>query len=163
MSKDNAKKKYRPMLWSKSQTELIPHRIRAVIRVLMPLWYFFMILFGIGTILSPIKAFNLIIGDDYSYVWAALVSTFATLSLIGLILKTRTELYSSIVLTILLFIYPVYEIIDDSIDGRVDNWGSFFGAAIYILVPFWRVIDILLDIRKSQRRRLYANSLKGNE
>jgi hypothetical protein len=150
-----------PTIWSHNVTELIPYRIRIVIRVVMPIIYTLMILFGITSLLFPIQTFISVVGLNYGYIWSGLIGVVSTTSLIGLILKTRLELYSSIVLTIFLLVYPIYVITNDAMDGNVDHISSFFAAILYLVMPCWRVIDISIDIRKSRRRQLYAESTQG--
>jgi hypothetical protein len=159
------KKKFPPStIWSKTEVELIPHRFRMFLIGVLPITYAIMFLFGVSSIFFPLQTFVTVVGMNSGYYWAGLIGLLAGISLISLIFKKRLELYSALLLTLALAIYPGYALLvvfADPVHGGLPALRTFFAALTYPIIPGWRVIDIALEIRKSRRRQLYAESVKG--
>lgn len=146
-------------VWSKGSAELIPERFRRLITVVMPLIYMLLIFFGITAALDPVPTFEVLVGTFYGTIWASLVGGSAFVSLVGLAFRLRIEIYAAIVLGALLTIYPffiAYIVFHDSTHLDLSRLGVIFAVAIYPVMPGWRVIDIVLEIRKARQRQLYA-------
>lgn len=166
MSQTDKKPKSHLTIWSSGTLELIPSRFRRILIFVMPIIYVLIFLFGLTAVLFPHTTVARLSGIDYSFVWANLVGAFALISLVGLIFKLRIELYSSIILTVLIATYPLYLIYEGFHDPQhldFTRLSTIFAGIIYVIMPAWRSIDIVLDIRKAQQRRLYAESLMGEK
>ena len=152
-------------IWTKGGVEGIPKRFQFLITVVMPLHYILITLFGIFVAIFPLETFSIFIGPVFSSIWAILLALFGILSFISLVLRSKAEMYTSIVVTFLLSVYPfylifltVYESIMDHDLGRI---ALIFAITIYLIMPAWRVIDIVLELRKTQQRQLYAEFALG--
>lgn len=166
MSQTEEKSKWPLTIWSRDEIELIPNRFRRILITVMPSIYILMALFGVTSFFFPIQTFVTVVGLNYSYIWASLIGVFSIVSLFGLIFRLRLELYGSLILALLLFIYPIYVlilVIYDPVHGGIDRLNSFFAVAIYPVMPTWRFIDISVDIRRGIRRKLYRESTQGEE
>lgn len=151
-------------IWSKGTEELIPERLRRVVAVVMPLIYGNFVVFGFLSSLYPAPAFTVVVGVQYGTIWAILVTVAAAVSFISLVFRSRIEIYSSLILTILLSIYPIfiaYLVIHFSHDIVLYKFAIVFAVTLYPIMPAWRVVDIVLEIRKSRQRQLYAEATKG--
>jgi hypothetical protein len=153
-------------IWSRNETELVPGRLRNILRIVMPIIYGIMASYGISSMIFPSQTFITVVGLNFGYLWAGLIGIFSTISLVALIFKLKLELYSVIILSTLLLIYPIYILVllfNDPIRGGVTHINVLFVAFLYLVMPVWRALDISLDIRKSQRRQLYAESARGKD
>lgn len=154
-------------VYSKGSEELIPQRFRRIITVVMPILYTLLFLFGLTAAIVPVPTFLLLVGTVYGSVWATILAIASLISLISLIFRLKIEIYSSIVVTILLAVYPFYVgylvVHDATATDDISRLGVMFAVATYAIMPGWRVVDIVLEIRKSKRRQLYAESLLGED
>lgn len=145
-------------IWAKGASDLIPERFRRIITVVMPIVYGLLILFGAFGALFPVTTVSTIIGT-YGMLWSALLGLTALQSLIGLAYRLRIEIYSSIVLTVLLSLYPIFIAVIIIVSHRHVNpsvLAVFPAVCLYPVMPAWRVIDIVFEIRKARKRQLYA-------
>lgn len=150
-------------IWAKGASELIPERFRRIITVVMPLVYSFLILFGTLGALFPVTTLYLLVGA-YGQFWSFLVAATAFQSLIGLAFRLRIEIYSSLVLSVLLTIYPVFIgflifMMPHALD--LSKLAVLPAIAMYPIMPAWRVFDIIFEIRRSRQRQLYAQAVSG--
>lgn len=152
-------------IWSHGAGRFVPERFRRIITVIMPVIYLLLLVFGVCASIYPVPTFQEIVGPLDGIIWAILVSISALLSLVCLIFRCRFEIYSSIILSGLLFVYPFYVtylvIHDSAQSGDFSRLGVIFAVAIYPIMPAWRSIDIVLEIRKSTQRRLFAEQTLG--
>lgn len=151
-------------IWSRGTEELIPERFRRIITVVMPLIYGNLAVFGFLSALYPAPTFATVVGVGYGTIWAIMVTTAALVSFLTLVFRSRIEIYSSLILTILLGIYPFYVafiIFHDPDTWNVYKLAVIFAVTLYPIMPAWRVVDIVLEIRKSRQRQLYAAANKG--
>lgn len=152
-------------IWAKGASELIPERFRRIITVVMPLFYSFFVVFGGLGALFPVKTLYLLVGD-YGQIWSFLVAATALQSLIGLAFRLRIEIYSSLVLSVLLTIYPVFIgflifMMPHALD--LSKLAVLPATALYPIMPAWRVFDIIFEIRRSRQRQLYAQAVSGTK
>jgi hypothetical protein len=151
-------------IWSKGSAELIPDRLRRVITIVMPIIYLLFFLFGFTATLSPVPIFEALVGNLYGSIWAMLIAISSGISLVGLIYRLPLEIYSGIVLTALLTIYPIYIVllvIHDISHNNFSHVGTIYAAALFPIMPGWRVVDIVLELRKARQRQLYAKFALG--
>jgi len=152
-------------IWSKAAEEFLPERFRRIILWVMPPIYGLLTLFGITAALVPVPTFKMLIGTQFGITWALVVGCSAFVSLVGLVFRLQIEIYSSIILAVFLFIYPFYigYIVFHDTTALQDSsrLGIIFAVALYPIMPGWRVIDIVLELRKSRQRQLYALSALG--
>jgi hypothetical protein len=138
------------------------------VAVVMPIIYALLFMFGSAAFVFPLNVFKTVVGEEFGEWWAIGIALSSLVSLVGLIFKLRIEIYSSIVLTILLAIYPVYlgyvvylDFQDPDPKNDLGRFASIFSVAIYCVMPAWRVFDIVLEIRKVSKRQLYAKATLG--
>lgn len=153
-------------IWAKDAAEFIPERFRRIITRVVPEVYFLLFLFGVTSSIWPVPTFINIVGGEYGKFWAILVATSALISLVGLIFRLQIEIYSSIILTTLLAVYPlyiVYFVYHDPSNVDLSRAAVIFATMIYPIVPGWRVFDISVEIRKARQRVLYAEAQREDE
>lgn len=151
-------------IWSRGTEELIPERLRRIITVVMPLIYGNLAIFGFLSALFPSPTFAQVIGIGYGTIWAIMVMVAAAISFFALVFRSMVEVYSALILTILLVIYPFYVafiIFHDPGSWNFYKLAVIFAVTLYPIMPAWRVVDIVLEIRKSRQRQLFAAANKG--
>lgn len=166
-------------IWSHGSTELIPERFRRILTVVLPLVYFLLFLFGTVATFIPVPTFKLLIGNYYGSLWALLVAIMALLSFLGLVYRLRLEIYTNILLSILLGIYPFFVagtvffpeqapstfmthgLFPVSMPESLTRLAVVFSVMIYPIFPVWRAFDIVLEIRKYRKRQLFAEAALG--
>lgn len=147
-------------IWARGSSDLIPERFRRIITVVMPIIYTLILLFGLLGASFPVPTLTRFIGV-YGMLWSFFVFATAAQSLIGLAYKLRIEIYSSIVLSVLLCVYPVFLgvlIFTSHHHVSLAVLAVFPFTAIVPVMPAWRVFDIIKEIRKSRKRQLYAEA-----
>lgn len=145
-------------IWARGASDLIPERFRRIITVVMPIFYILFIIFGALGATFPVATVSAVIGGS-GLTWSALVALTAAQSLFGLVYKLRIEIYSSIVLSVLLSIYPIFLgfiIIASHRHVSPSVLAVFPAVSLYPIMPAWRVFDIVFEIRKARQRQLYA-------
>lgn len=151
-------------IWSHGSASLIPERTRRLITVIMPAFYVLMMFFGISAAFITLPVFDLLVGTFYGAIWGICVALASLVSVLSLIFRLRLEIYSSIVLGALLSVYVlylIYYVLHDPTSLDTSRIGLVFAAISNTLLPGWRVIDIVLEVRKRRQRQLYAEDQLG--
>lgn len=151
-------------IYSKGANEIIPTRFRRLITVVMPLFYICLALFGVTAVIFPTPTMSFLVGTFYAVIWAGIVALSGFVSLFALIFRLRSEIYTAIVLAVFLCIYPLYIafiVFHDPNHIDTARFSVIFAVALYPIMPAWRAIDIVLEIRKARQRQLYAKYALG--
>ncbi len=168
-------------VWSHGSTELIPERFKRIITIVLPLVYFQFFVAGVFATFIPLPVFSTLVGDNAASSWAMLVGLTSLISFLGLVYRIRIEIYSNIILSTLLAIYPIflivttmfpnenilyghlYTFLDFSVNSNAGKISLIFLSSIFPMLPIWRAFDIVLEIRKNRKRQLFAEAALGEE
>ena len=153
-------------VWSRGMHALAPNRFLIVLTLVMPAIYTLLFFFGTVATIIPLPIFLNLVGFNYGVAWAGLIAIAALISLIGLVFRLRIEIYSSIVLAVLLLVYPVfigYAIVTMPTQINIARISSMFSVLIYPIMPAWRSLDIIIEIRKLRKRELIVEASLGGQ
>jgi hypothetical protein len=147
----------RGTIWDPVLLEEVPPRFRWLYTVLLPVNYTLLALFGAFGIIATIAPVAQVTSLSYANIWTLMVGLTATLTLVGLACRLEAmELYCGIALTIGMATYPVADVIL-SLRGDLQHASLAFGLFTFILLPSWRVVDIV----RIRRHRKFPPVPKG--
>jgi hypothetical protein len=136
-------------IWDESLLTEVPRRFRSLYTIVLPIKYGFFFLFGvIGLIADTAPTLAVLTSPSYVEIWTLVIGACAAISFVGLAIQHfRMELYATVVLSIMLFSYPLALIVEGF--GDIQKLDLGVGLLVFLVMPVWRVFDIV----RTERRR----------
>lgn len=145
---DRRRRLLRSTIWDLSLLEEVPARFRPIYTVVLPVKYTLFALFGLIGTLTVVPTIVTLTSVDYGDVWTAMVGLTGGVCLVGLVRRLeRLELYSLIALIIGFATYPIGALILWLGSGDSDRAALAVGLWVFLILPMWRVSDLIHTIR----------------
>lgn len=139
-------------VWSEEGLQEIPERFRSLYSIALPGKYAIYILFGITAVLFRPRSVEVATSPQYTDFWAVMIIVTTALAAAGLIFcKEKLELYASIANIVGIATYPVL-LLWFAFTGDVERFPAGFGLMGFIVLPIWRVTDIVRVIRRREEK-----------
>ena len=139
----------RSTIWDPSLLEEVPRRFRGIYTVVLPIKYALFAAFGIIGALTIVPSVAIATSVDYGDLWTAMVGLTGLICFAGLVFRRESlELYALIALVIGFATYPLSALLLWITTGDLNRAALGVGLWVFLILPMWRVTDIVRTIRK---------------
>lgn len=141
-------------VWGESYTfEDAPPRYKSLYTVALPLQYLLFTLYGMTGALTIVPSVEQLLGSDYSDLWTILVGVNGLVVLLALVFRGHwVELIATVVLVVGMFSYPASLAVFAFILHDPNKAALAVGLPALLILPAWRVSDLVKLIRKRRAR-----------
>jgi hypothetical protein len=131
----------RASIWGPTSVEPKDARVRSLMRIYLPLYYFLVIAFGVAGFFGGIPALRDVFDDRYAHDWAATLAITAFACLLGVAWPAhlwRVEFAGMWFMVSLVIVYCAALAIAGIVAGDLGRGGvGFFAAAAAVLPVYW--------------------------
>jgi len=132
-----------------------PPRYRGIFRIVLPATYAWFLFVGtLGTISTDYN-FAFEAGLRYAHFWTPMLAVISMLALVGLIFRLHWfELLATALLVVGVASFPLSAAGLAISAGNLNGWAMAAGFPAFLLLPGWRMFDLVTLIRKNRGLRM---------
>lgn len=145
-----ARKVFGLTVWSSDNRSNIPPRFQIIYMVVLPLKYFMLGSYGLGSVQVSIPSIDLIFGDIYGDIWSIALAASGYGAMLGIMFYARAvrlELAASALMITLMLAFSVCVVVGAIIAPMDVRLLALLLVLVFLPLTSWRTWDIVRELR----------------